>query len=337
MGINAVPEASIPALSFAIRKCSKFVMDKTLARSDIDVNLRDPRNGFTALHHAIIKKDPDMLETLVSGEELALDTVDEDDGRTLLCLAADVGFARSVEVLIDKGANIYHLDCRRGSAIMRAASTNRADMVRFMVSRGADIHGRDRLGRTAVHSASASNASAALEVLLSSKDVETDCQDEHLQTAHHGACKSSDATGAKMLVAAGARCDIRDSQGLTPLDVAASNGRDEALEVLGAASSTTTTTTTTTHGRDTTPGCAGMKSSCEAARSDPLETLRERTATAAGADEIDTPDTPYSGTLCSRTLTRGSIACLEALPSHGAKHRPSPAGRRPPALGPRHA
>ncbi|KLU90004.1 hypothetical protein MAPG_08971 [Magnaporthiopsis poae ATCC 64411] len=60
-----------------------------------------------------------------------------------------------------------------------------------------------------------------------------------------GACKSSDATEAKMLVAAGARCDSRDSQGRTPVDVAASNGRDEVLEVLGAAPSTNTNTNAT--------------------------------------------------------------------------------------------
>ncbi|EJT77581.1 hypothetical protein GGTG_02687 [Gaeumannomyces tritici R3-111a-1] len=306
VGINATPCGTIPALSFAVRGSNKSVVQKMLARPDIDVNLVDPYDGFTALRHAILEKDVETFDSLVSREDIALGTIDLFRARTPLILAADAGFVEGVGRLIDKGADIYHLGYQQGKALMCAASRDYAGVVCLLISRGAGIHRRDCLGRTVLHSASANNAWAALEVLLSSRDIDIDCQGEHGETALHDACKSSDATGARILIAAGARCDIRDSQGLTPLDIAASNGGGETAESLKASSIYKNTV------RDGT-----SKSLCKAVRVDALEALCSRIA-AANVDEINTADTPYSGTPLAVTCEFGRPDVATMLLDAGA-------------------
>jgi len=113
---------------------------------------------------------------------------------------------RIVELLLERGANASRVDAAAGETpLATAARTDRADVVEVLaraLTIAGGLDGRDLHGRTALHQASRVGA-----------------QDS-----------------AWMLVLSGASVEIRDDQGLTPLDYATQEGHDEVVEKIGAAS-----------------------------------------------------------------------------------------------------
>ena len=96
--VNAKDGNGMTALHYAIIKGYPKLLDKLLAREDIEVNSTDG-NGFTALHHAIIKGSTDLVDKLLVREDIKVN-IKDGDGLTPLHHAVMQRFGYAVERLL---------------------------------------------------------------------------------------------------------------------------------------------------------------------------------------------------------------------------------------------
>jgi ankyrin repeat protein len=119
-------------------------------------------------------------------------------GVTPLSLAAEVGNAEIIEILIDAGADPNERLSGLRTPLMMAARHGNADSVQLLIDAGSEVNAVERRGQTALMWAAAEGNQQAVEVLL----------------------------------ARGADANIRLESGYTALLFAARNGRTEVVELL---------------------------------------------------------------------------------------------------------
>lgn len=103
---------------------------------------------------------------------------------------------------------------------MRAADYDAVDIVYELIRRNIDWNAKDSLGRTAIHSAAINGSDGSMPILLDLPGIDIDLQDINGNTPIHDAAGLYDPTVLKMLLSKGARTDIRNHRGKTPLDTA---------------------------------------------------------------------------------------------------------------------
>ncbi|HWS88628.1 MAG TPA: ankyrin repeat domain-containing protein [Pyrinomonadaceae bacterium] len=162
-----------------------------------DVNVLDKNYGTTALAHAFVNGNREMMRELLwrgarvntrlSYRQTALmrlgkttpveavrDLLDagakvnlrDDDGDTALMSAAEQGRADVVELLLSAGAKVNARNKEGRTALMNAAAAGSADAVRLLLQAGADLALRDAEGRTALRHARESESDDAASLLL---------------------------------------------------------------------------------------------------------------------------------------------------------------------------
>lgn len=154
------------------------------------VAMRPNAAGRTPLQLALWGKHHAAARVLISAGA-PLDTRDPEFDATTLLDAVDAGDVRTVDLLLDKGADLNAVDRPGFNALRKAAFTGQVALVERLLSRGAQVDARDKDGWTALMLASAAGHSAIVEVLLG----------------------------------AGADPRIADRQGTTALDAATRRGR----------------------------------------------------------------------------------------------------------------
>ncbi len=293
VNINAIPAnyaveswtIDMPALILAVRDRLPGIVHKLLARKDIDVN-RGSNNGSNALQLACESGMMEGVKALLGHADIDVDAPYPEDNWTALFLAVVNRRVECVDLLLDHGARLDHVDCHQGTALMRAADYGAAEMARYLIRRGICVDARDALGRTALHSAAMGEAWDVLEVLLQdAKDLQVNAQGDAGETALHDACESSDTTGTRLLIAAGARCDIQDRSGRTALDIATLYKLGDTLEVLKTARGYQSQ-------KDLGPRRA--KTLAEAVEWDPYDVLVKRIQLAS-PDELNTAGSAFDG------------------------------------------
>jgi len=157
-------------------------------------------DGTTALHRAAARDDVAFVELLL--DRGASVDVEDSDGREPLFKASS---AAMVAALCDAGADPDASGPDRKTALTRASKASLADTVRELLARGADVDAVDAFDGTALHWAAVAEP-----------------------------CEQCDET-LEMLIAAGAGIDEQTNQGATPLAMAASRGRSDAVKTLIAA------------------------------------------------------------------------------------------------------
>jgi hypothetical protein len=90
----------------------------------------------------------------------------DDNGKTLLMLAAEDGSSEVVEALLDKGADINAKTKDGYTALMAAAYGGKRTTVTTLLDKGADVNAKDDNGWTALMSAARTGHRNAAEVLL---------------------------------------------------------------------------------------------------------------------------------------------------------------------------
>lgn len=298
-------EQEYSALLLSVLYRNEEIFRKLLGRPDIEVNARTS-TGHAALHYASMRLSYSWaLEGLLAHPDIDVN-IEAAEKYTPLLNAAATGLHEVAQQLLDKGADLKHLDSSRGSVLMRAVDNQESDMVLFLIEKGSDINHRDFLGRNALHSAAINKAWGCLEVLLREPAaISVDCQGTYGETPLHDACRTRDATGVMLLVTAGARCDIRDSEGRTPVDIARLHEATDALKILEAAAGYKDLSAT----RDTKP-------LLDAVVFDNAEVLEERIQTAS-PEELNGPSA-FDGPPVSRACSRGRAHVVRMLLKAGA-------------------
>ncbi|KDN63599.1 hypothetical protein CSUB01_06378 [Colletotrichum sublineola] len=288
VNINAVPSggSNSSALITSIKSASPSIVNKLVARTDVDVNLPDDGKvgGLTPLHIAVIWRNIPAMKHLLAHKDIVVDSTEREQGWTPLYCCAQYGYAECMELLLDHGANLNHQDSYQVTALMRAVDKDAQRAVELLIKHGMDVKRRDFLGRTVLHSAAVNRSSGTMEYFLKDvPDIEMDAQGDSGETPLHDSCKNLDPLGVSLLVDAGARCDIKDNEGRTPVDIATIKKRPDILELLKKA-----------EGYSNTVGVHIKKTLREAVIADPSEVLQVRIANVS-LEEINT-SSAFTGT-----------------------------------------
>lgn len=85
-----------------------------------------------------------------------------------IVIASEMGMAKLVELLIEKGANLNDTNCHGLTSLMKASIYDNADVIEILLSRGANIHEKCvNNGATAILYACLHSNKNALQLLLS--------------------------------------------------------------------------------------------------------------------------------------------------------------------------
>jgi ankyrin repeat protein len=214
--------------------------------------------GNSAIRYAVIRGHAGPVARLAAGKA-DVESPGE-GGTTLLMTAAADGSAPVIKALLAAGAKVDARDEAGRTALMYAAKEGKAEVVDLLVAAGADVEARDRDGATALRmatdgghsgiasalmrkspatpdrgalSGALSNGDVDLVKSLLSKGIAPDPQagENPPLVAAAGAWKNRLAL-VKALVEAGARAEVRDADGKTPLMEAARWSGDEPTEVV---------------------------------------------------------------------------------------------------------
>jgi ankyrin repeat protein len=170
---------------------------------------------------------------------------------TPLHLAAQRGYDKVVQQLVDQGKADVDIRDRTGqTALHLAAANGLTPVVKFLLSKDeVDVDAEDRDGQTPLHLAAANGCLEAVKALLGENEGNassgaektgqtafTDAEDLHGQTALHLAAKNGHTDVVKALLhgfkSNKADIDYRDHDGATPLHLAAANHKREVIQLL---------------------------------------------------------------------------------------------------------
>ncbi|KAF6837541.1 hypothetical protein CMUS01_04966 [Colletotrichum musicola] len=221
--------------------------------------------------------------------------------------SARVGLTDFMELLLDHGADINDEDNNSGNALMRAVDCDETGAVELLVKRGIDTGHRDVYGRTALHSSSCNRSWRSMEYLLAHvPDLDVNARGRSGETPLHDSAWKLDARGASLLVDAGARCDIKNSDGQTPVDIVLLRNRPDILEIIKRAKGYV----------ENSPGARLQSSLSDAVIGDPSDVLQARIAKAT-LQEINA-SLAFAGTALHEACRHGRADVVGMLLRAGA-------------------
>ena len=130
------------------------------------------------------------------------------------------GSATKVRDLINQGANV-NASNRNGDSPLHVASPSHFDsqkssylsIIKALVAAGANVNVQSHLGKTPLHEAASNRSADAIRVLLAA-GADANLADNEGRTPLHLA---NELACAKGLIGAGAKLDVLDAQGITPV------------------------------------------------------------------------------------------------------------------------
>jgi ankyrin repeat protein len=181
--------------------------------------------GRPALYLAARRGNAEAVRLLIdAGADLEAETAES----SILAGAAFEGHREVVEILLNAGTDINTTGAafgRGGSALYSAVVNLQPEVAKLLIERGADVNQPDlEFGETPLIPAAARNLPEIVALLLEN-GADIDHQDNLGRTALHYAAFSkyggiSSPETAQVLIDYGAALDIKDAEGLTPLDIA---------------------------------------------------------------------------------------------------------------------
>lgn len=208
------------------------VIELLLTRPDIDINKETltPR-GWTALFFAGDMDFKEIVEMLLKYPKIDVNHQDR-AGYTTLIYAASKGFVGVVEALFDGGADPEIEDDQGGRAIQRAIDEDEYAVVKLLLQRNVEYNFRDTFGRTLLHSAACNDRAGIIRLLLQTcQDLDINAQGNAGETALHDSVRFDYLETTKALLEFGARTDIPNNAGRTPVRSAKDAGQTHILEV----------------------------------------------------------------------------------------------------------
>lgn len=155
-----------------------------------------------------------------------LDHISDKDKCTPLHTAAFSGNAECLQVLIDQGATIDHLDIDQATPLHKAAFNGKLECLKKLIATGANLHASDKDQLTATHKVSLQeNACFLLRYpFIRITSHNNDFFKKATYNDHHQILS--------FLLDSGSNLHCLDSKGATPLHIAAFSGSSKCCSIL---------------------------------------------------------------------------------------------------------
>ena len=199
----------------------KTVAQELVAKG-ADVNAKHTtRRGQTVLDYAVLSSQPDIVRLLL--DKGANPPSPDEQGRTLLMLAAQKGWRDVAETLITKGSDVNAKDkTPLGWTVLDYAVLNaRPEVIKLLLDQGASLPAPDELGRTLLMNAARNGWKDVVETLIS-KGADVNAQDKTKLGLTVLACAvlSARADLVELILDKGADINAKNADGMTALEVA---------------------------------------------------------------------------------------------------------------------
>lgn len=186
-----------------------------LLQSGLDVTIQN-LSGDTALHQAVRLGMGSITNLLIKA--MTNLEIRNNQGNTPLFEAIASGVPSSVEVLLDAGSDPMARNINGDTPLHIAVATNQKEICNLLLSRGAAIHAQNAKGKTPFQLAMSS--SPEIVSVLLTKDRLALSDDYGRSPLHIAILSGASLPIIKTIADLGARLNMVDSQGKTPLRVA---------------------------------------------------------------------------------------------------------------------
>lgn len=154
---------------------------------------------------------------------------------TALMKAIENNDVAAVRKLVEQGANVDALEPNGDAPLVMAAYLGHAEIVRLLLDAGADVKAVDPgMKATALHAAAYAGRTEAAKLLVAG-GIDIDKQGPYNgYTALHDAIWQNNVDVARVLIDAGANLTLKANSGQTPLDFARSKRANEIVKMIEA-------------------------------------------------------------------------------------------------------
>jgi ankyrin repeat protein len=176
--------------------------------------------------------DTEIVKVLLAHPDILVDALDI-SGVPALVSAAGQGRPAILNLLLDRGAALDLKDNFGGPAILRAIDFDHLDCVQILLTRGADCSFVDTLGRNILHGCAINNRHEILRYLLENmQNLDPNAQDDRGVAPLHDAAGLDYERCVRVLLDYGARTDILDNEGRSPVRVSKDSATTRCLLLL---------------------------------------------------------------------------------------------------------
>ncbi|CAM6114169.1 unnamed protein product [Calypogeia fissa] len=192
-------------------------------------------DGRSLLHVAAAAGHVQVVKMLSDGVDTLASGINagDEEGWTPLHSAVSTGNPSVTEALLRSGADVEIANAGGRTALHYAASKGHSDIARLLISRGAKINKKDKTGCTPLHRAASAGHTEVAEVLIE-EGADLEVTDNEGQTPLMLATICENRQAALLLVRHGADLDAEDKEGFTVLGRASGDLRPILVETAKA-------------------------------------------------------------------------------------------------------
>jgi ankyrin repeat protein len=186
----------------------------------------------TKFSTAIDGEDIENMKGMLDREEISIDNILNVHGESPLLYAIRMKKPKSIELLLERGADIDFQNVNEVTPLMYAFGENNPELIATLLERGADIDIQDEKGRTALMYAVRKNDPKFFMPLLE-RGADIDIQDNKGKTALMYAVGANNPEVIATLLERGANKEIQDKDGKTALEHAREKKLSDIIKLLG--------------------------------------------------------------------------------------------------------